>query len=226
MYKSVALVCALALLLQPRLRGDIVDTLANLPQMAPEECALQAPDAMLDKLLAMDPRPEGVGGCEACTDNFYDAYARQLARKTDADYPAARIFRPLLLKSFETCFDYLVSVHHSNGTRHLGNRIAGEVEWIIFTGAKQNYNGSVEFGESDLMNAWFDDESKYTRPLIGQIGTAIGRANASPLDHFDHDMLPIFRRSLKQLTMAERTMTDDQKRWFRRYFAFFLTRLP
>ena len=57
----------------------IHDTLTGLPELKPEKCALQSPDALLTKLLSQEPKPDGIGGCEACIDRFYEAYATQLA---------------------------------------------------------------------------------------------------------------------------------------------------
>jgi hypothetical protein len=228
-FAGAILIFLFALLLQHRVMGDAIDaTLTRLPQLAPDNCALQSPDALLNTLLAMEPKPEGVGSCEACIDNFYDAYAQQLAKKTDADFPAAKKFRPAFRASLETCFEYLAAVHHHNGTKHYSDRIAGQAEWIIFCGAKQKYTGYADFGGNDIMaRAWVDDDSNYTPKLIEQIGIAIGRANAgSRLDHFEGDMLPILRRSLEHLAEAEQPLTDDQKPWFRRYYVLFMTRFP
>ena len=210
------------------LATDIEVILTALPQMSPEKCALQSPDELLDKMMAEEPRPEGIGGCEACIDRFYEAYATQLAKKTDVDYPGAKRIRIPLLACFENCFDYLIRVHHTNGTNHYSNRIPAEVEWIIFRGAQQHYGSSTNFGGDDIMgHAWLDDDSNYTPKLVRQIGTAIGIANTDPTDQFDSDILPILQHGLSNLAQAEKVMKDDeQKSYFRRYLVLFLTRFP
>ena len=213
---------------QAALATDIEDTLTGLSQMAPEKCAEQPPDELLGKLMEEKPRPEGIGGCEACVDRFYEAYATQLAKKTDVDHPGAKRIRASLIACFEHCFDYLIRVHHTNGTNHYSNRIEGEIEWIIFRGAQQQYRGSSNFGSEDIMgHAWLDDDSNYTPKLIRQIGVAIGIANTVPTDQFDSDILPILQHSLVDLEQAEKRMKDDeQKSYFRRYLVLFLTRFP
>jgi len=205
--------------------------LAHLPQLTPEKCALQAPDILLEKLLAENPKPAGIGGCEACTDYFYAIYGHQLAKKTNRDYPEVLKFRASLLDCFETCFRYIDAIHHHNGTNHLASRIPGELEWIIFRGFQQqsqnHYFSSVEFGDDDyLAHANGDDEAEYTPEQIEQLATAIGRANSSPDDHFETEKLPLLKLTLVKLAKAEETMTDDQTSFFRRYLVLFITRYP
>lgn len=204
------------------------DPIAKLPQLLPERCAMQAPDAMLAKLLRQEPVPEGIGSCDACVDHFYEVYAEQLSKKTDSEFPETRKFRGPLLECFQTCFQYLAEIHHHNGVKHYSSRIPGQLEWILYHAATQQYSGYTEFGESDVLaNAWMDDDSKYTPVLIEQIALAIGKANApSRLDHFDKTIYPILKRALSHLAKAEESMTEDQKLYFRRYLALFITRFP
>ncbi|MES2570633.1 MAG: hypothetical protein V4710_11345 [Verrucomicrobiota bacterium] len=204
------------------------DPLALLPQLAPERCAMQSPDALFAKLLRLEPVPEGIENSDACMDRFYQVYAAQLARKTDADFPDNRKFRALLLECFQTCFHYIAGIHHHNGVKHYSSRIPGQLEWILYHAATQQYGGYTEFGGNDLFaRAWLDDESQYTPALIEQIAVAIGKANAFlGSDHFEKSLLPILKRALDQLAKAEESMNDDQKRYFRRYLALFITRFP
>jgi len=165
---------------------------------------------------------------EAGQDGFYDDYARQLAKKTDELDPKAKKYRPLLLRCFETAFDYLAEIHDHYATNHLGNRIAGELEWTLYCGARDHFRGNADL-EAD--NKYFgDDVSDYSTDQIRQIAVAIGKANFSHLDpqlkRFNKELVPILDRALDDLAKATKSMDDNQSRFFHHRLAVFITRFP
>ncbi len=128
---------------------EAVRKVLNDPNFTEEFCSRQSPDESLPFVLI----DRSVNGSLAGIDRFYEAYAIRLSAVTDRKFPAAKVLRPAILKSFQQVHLAIVRAYGGSGA-HDYERLEGRIEWIIYNGYNRQFDGSIsDYGDEQIRRA-------------------------------------------------------------------------
>lgn len=171
-----------------------------LERLTPENCISSEPDSLYLKHL----REEGFSwDSEQARDNFHEAYAEVLAKRTDQVYPEATKFRKPVLEAFKLTFEFIRTANGHASTAHKMSRLPAEVEWNINCGFESKFDLGVS-GEYT-----FDDIR-----ILARLYQQSQRRFEDGRDLADIQKIYL-EPALNQLKTAEQSMSQEAATYFR-----------
>lgn len=172
--------------------------------MSPEHCAELPPEQLYQQLVAVEPQIPGIGSSAGLQDAFCVVYQRQLQKFVDAKYPRAREYRKSLTEAFLTMVHYIEEIYGHDMTKHLYERTAADVEWIIYQAEKNNYK------------LW--RETNYDATAIERLALIMADGSGRGLQ-FEQQALPLLHNSLRHFIAATTDKDGESIRHRRAYLA-------
>lgn len=176
----------------------------SLSEMSPEHCAEFPPEQLYHQLLAVEPQIPGIGSSAGYQDNFCAVYQRQLQKFVDAKYPRAREYRKSLTDAFLAMVHYIEEIYGHDMTKHLYERTAADVEWIIYQAEKNNYK------------LW--RETNYDATAIERLALIMADGSGRGLQ-FEQQALPLLHNSLRHFIAATKDKDGESVSHRRAYLA-------